>query len=82
MFGKPHWFKPRRLGWGLTPVAWQGWVYVLVWTAVLLGPYLCLLYVTGLWPASVLELFLIALLVVDTWDILRAIKRDDRGDQP
>lgn len=31
MFGKPHGFKPRRFGWGLTPVSWQGWIYVL-WT--------------------------------------------------
>jgi hypothetical protein len=23
--GRP-WFGPRRYGWGLTPISWQGWV--------------------------------------------------------
>ena len=35
MFGKPQWFREKKLGWGLTPVTWQGWVYALVWAAVL-----------------------------------------------
>ena len=52
MFGKPHWFRPKRFGWGLTPVTWQGWVYVLVWIAVLLGAYLLLLTQVGIWTAS------------------------------
>jgi len=25
MTGRP-WFGPRRYGWGLTPVSWQGWL--------------------------------------------------------
>jgi hypothetical protein len=78
MFGKPRWFKPKRFGWGLTPVSWQGWIYVLVWIVVLLIPYLCCLYAAGLWPATGLEFFLIALLAADTWQILRAIKRGGR----
>ena len=77
MFGKPHWFKPKRFGWGLTPVSWQGWIYVLIWILLLLGPYLWVLFTAGLWPATALESVLIALLVVDTWHILRAMKPDD-----
>ncbi len=77
MFGKPHWFKRRRFGWGLTPVSWQGWIYVLMWILLLLAPYLWVLFTAGLWPATALEFVLIALLVVDTWQILRAMKPDD-----
>ena len=29
MIGKTSWFRPRKYtGWGLTPVTWQGWVYI------------------------------------------------------
>ena len=27
---KTAWFGPKRWGWGWSPVAWQGWVVVLV----------------------------------------------------
>jgi hypothetical protein len=27
------WFGPRRFGWGLTPVSWQGWVLTAVYVA-------------------------------------------------
>ncbi len=30
MIGCKEWFERRWFGWGLTPVTWQGWVYVLV----------------------------------------------------
>lgn len=40
MFGKPEWFKERQLGWGLTPIAWQGWVYVVLWLAIIVLPFL------------------------------------------
>ncbi|MBN2288176.1 MAG: hypothetical protein JXQ83_02515 [Candidatus Glassbacteria bacterium] len=37
MIGKKEWFTTRRyFGVGLRPVAWQGWVYVLVFIAGLL----------------------------------------------
>jgi hypothetical protein len=27
------WFAPRRYGWGLTPVSWQGWVLTTAYVA-------------------------------------------------
>jgi hypothetical protein len=36
--GRP-WFGRRRLGWGLTPVSWQGWA--------LTGAYVILVVVLG-----------------------------------
>ena len=38
MFGKPEWFAKKKLGWGLRPKSWQGWVYTLIWAAVIIAP--------------------------------------------
>jgi hypothetical protein len=27
------WFGPKRYGWGLTPVSWQGWLLTAVYVA-------------------------------------------------
>ena len=43
VFGKPEWFRPKRRGWGLTPVTWQGWVYTASWSAAIVTPYLYLI---------------------------------------
>jgi len=32
------WFGPkRRVGWGWTPVSWQGWSVTAVWTAIVVA---------------------------------------------
>ncbi|MCD6413842.1 MAG: hypothetical protein J7L54_06835 [Elusimicrobia bacterium] len=31
-----HWFKPKKYGWGLQPVSWQGWVATLCLCALIL----------------------------------------------
>lgn len=43
MFGSPDWFKPKSIGWGLTPIRWQGWVYTLAWVGVIGLPFALLL---------------------------------------
>ena len=43
MFGKPQWFRPKAIGWGLTPISWQGWAYTALWSAAIAGPFLLLL---------------------------------------
>jgi len=43
------WFGPKRVGWGWTPITWQGWVGTLVW-----GIVLCLAAARGQsWPVLV-----------------------------
>ena len=39
MFGKPHWFRRKRFGWGLVPIAAQGWLYTALWSLVIVMPY-------------------------------------------
>ncbi|MCE5270966.1 hypothetical protein LLH00_06740 [bacterium] len=36
MLGKKDWFRRKDMGWGIEPVTWQGWVYMLVFIAFLL----------------------------------------------
>ena len=36
MFGRPHWFRKRQVGWGLVPLCWQAWVYGVTWYGVIL----------------------------------------------
>ena len=51
MFGKPEWFREKTIGWGLFPITWQGWAYALVWTGLIIGPFIGLLS-TGRVPES------------------------------
>jgi hypothetical protein len=71
MFGKPEWFRDKKIGWGLVPIAWQGWVYTAAWGAVISGPFLLLAsqhkgLEAGIWMGAMMaSLF---------WDV-RQIKR-------
>ncbi len=77
MFGKPEWFVPKRFGWGLTPVTWQGWVYTGIWAAVLSLPFVALLLTKGWVEAVVWMVVMMVLLVVDVKFILAAMKRQE-----
>ena len=32
-----YWFKPKRYGYGATPITWEGWVFTLAIMLVILG---------------------------------------------
>ncbi|HTB22182.1 MAG TPA: hypothetical protein VK914_05710 [bacterium] len=38
MFGRPEWFTYRTFGWGIKAKTWQGWVYLGVFVALIVGP--------------------------------------------
>jgi hypothetical protein len=42
MFGRQEWFRPKRIGWGLVPVTWQGWLYSAGWIGGIMLPFLLL----------------------------------------
>ena len=25
-----YWFKPKKIGWGITPISWEGWLVTLL----------------------------------------------------
>ena len=80
MLGNPNWFKRRKYtGWGLTPKSWEGWAYILVSLLIIFSALLAT-RVMGLnekYQLSVTLAFLV-LLALDTIDISRKIKKDER----
>ena len=75
MFGNPAWFKPKTLGWGLTPVRWQGWAYTLSWMSVIGVPFVMLLMRAQ--PAESLAWLTVTMgaLIYDVLDIRRKMQR-------
>lgn len=74
MFGKPEWFVPKKIGWGLRPVTWQGWVYALAWATVIVLPFNILLFTRGWIEAVIWMAVMLAWIVFDVYLILKAIK--------
>ena len=74
MFGKPQWFRPKVVGWGLVPITWQGWLYTAAWSGATLLPFLLLLGRHQAVEALAWMVFTIGALVCDVWQILRAIR--------
>jgi hypothetical protein len=66
MFGKPHWFRRKRFGWGLVPITRQGWLYTLLWSSVIALPYLLLIAQRSTLEAIV---WMIASAAALCWDV-------------
>jgi hypothetical protein len=66
MFAKSEWFKPRTRGWGLRPRTWHGWLYAVVWCAVIALPF-CAFVAVGRVPEAVIWMFVSGGLMV--WDV-------------
>lgn len=73
MFGKPSWFRPKAIGYGLKPVTWQGWVYSLAWAGVLLVPFWALLMRHQIVEALAWLGCSVAALGYDVWQIRRGM---------
>ncbi|MHB0956017.1 MAG: hypothetical protein ACYC6N_19785 [Pirellulaceae bacterium] len=72
MFGKPEWFRKKKVGWGLDPVSWKGWLYTALWAAAIAVPFVGLL-ISHLWlEALVWSAVMMAALL---WDV-RQVRRD------
>ncbi len=79
MFGKSEWFRPKLVGWGLHPVAWQGWAYSLAWIGVIAAPFVALV---SRHQAPEALVWLTASLSALGWDV-RGLRRELRqGNDP
>lgn len=83
MIGNPKWFKRRKyMGWGITPVTWQGWLYLLGLLSLIL-----LVYAVMRWFHIKLEYsitvmtFLLGLMLIDTSIIMHRLDKDEREAQ-
>ena len=74
MFGKPEWFRKKKIGWGLTPITWQGWVYALTWAAVLTLPFTLLVMRHQAVEAMVWLAAASGLLIYDVRHVLASMK--------
>jgi hypothetical protein len=77
MFGKPQWFVRRKyLGWGLMPVTWQGWAYMLV----LVAPIVLAQYIPGISfnARTVFTACWIAVVFAEVTHIMVSMKKDER----
>src|SRR5215207_828310 len=74
MFGSPDWFRPKAIGWGLTPVRWQGWAYALTWGSVICGPFLMFLLRGQSWESLAWLSVTMGGLIYDVRDILRKMQ--------
>jgi hypothetical protein len=59
---KGHWFAEKEYGYGLVPVAWQGWLVVVAYGAVLLM-FFFFMHGRGMQLASVVAATVILLIV-------------------
>jgi hypothetical protein len=74
MFGRPQWFRPKMIGWGLVPITWQGWLYTGAWTGTMVLPFLLLLGRHQPVEAMAWMALTTGALVSDVWQILRALR--------
>ena len=74
MFGKPQWFRPKAIGWGLIPISWQGWLYAGGWTGAISLPFLLL--IGRHQPVEAMAWLTLGLgaLTCDVWQILRGFR--------
>jgi len=76
MIGNPKWFSLRKYtGWGLTPITWQGWLYI----AIFIVPIAIINSIPI--DQNIKNIFSIiwaALLVIDMIHIMSQIKQDER----
>ena len=45
MSTKHYWFRPKRFGWGVVPISWQGWLMTLVLLVLIFASA----YANGFW---------------------------------
>ncbi len=80
MFGKPEWFREKKVGWGLRPVSWKGWLYAIVWAAVICGPFMALLASQLLIESLVWAVVMMFALLWDVQHVRRELNRTRHED--
>ena len=76
MIGKAEWFTRRKwAGWGLFPVTWQGWIYMVVIIVAIFGTQ----FIPADQTVRMGALGIVAvLIIVDTVDMMARMKKDER----
>ncbi len=72
MFGKPEWFRKKKIGWGLRPISWKGWLYSLIWVLVICVPFLALVANHLLLESLV---WAVVMMITLLWDVQQVMKQ-------
>ncbi|MDP6445771.1 MAG: hypothetical protein QGG36_24340 [Pirellulaceae bacterium] len=72
MFGQPHWFREKTIGWGVTPITWQGWLYSAAWAGAISLPAAYLLVGHALWMESLI--WVGASMTALAWDVKQVLR--------
>lgn len=63
---KKYWFRPKRYGWGFTPISWEGWLATLIFVALIYAS----VYVNEIYKETVnmeqIIRFLVDILIIST----------------
>ena len=81
MFGNPHWFRPKPIGFGLIPTKWQGWAYSAAWGSMIGLPFWLL---TSRYQSVEAMLWLaisLSAMAYDVWQILTTLRRAPKSGQ-
>ena len=74
---KAEWFQPKRIGWGLTPRTWQGFVWAILWAFVLIIPACSVAAGNWFWGSLVFAA-LFSVLMNDVVCILQELKANKK----
>ncbi len=58
------WFSKKRIGYGVRPASWQGWVVTLVFCAIIAGSGMYFIPQNGIITFSVISLVSLAILLL------------------
>ena len=77
MIGKPEWFKRRKYGgWGLVPATLGGYIYIIVFIALIFLVHSLPFFNTT--ARIIITLVMVGILIIDTLSIMTKINRDER----
>ena len=71
MFGKPHWFRKKTVGWGLRPVSGRAGGMLFAWAAVICVPFIALLVHHKLFESLV---WVVAMMFALLWDVQQVMR--------
>jgi MFS superfamily sulfate permease-like transporter len=75
---KEPWFGKKRIGWGIRPITWQGWMLSLIFLVIIIGLSLLVLvnynYVWQLESINLLVIFVFILIAYMTTDKINTNK--------
>ena len=80
MFGKPEWFREKKIGWGIVPITWRGWGYSALWMFDMAGPFVALLARHQVVESLIWLAASMGTLLFDVRQILKAKRKPDDAE--